>query len=197
MDNKEFLEYMNSGKTVKGGSEIHKYMHFLSQVAIKITAQINSSYHTETEIRSLFSQLIEKEVDEHFGLFPPFTTDCGKNINLGKGVFINAGCRFQDQGGITIGDGALIGHNVVIATLNHAFEPENRGDMIPAPVVIGKKVWISSNSTILPGITIGDNAIIGAGSVVTKDVPANMIAAGNPARVIKLIYERYERKIAE
>ncbi len=187
MELNEFLDYMNSGKTVKGGSQVHKFMHFLSQEAMKITAQINGSYHTEAEIRSLFSQLIGKEVDENFGLFLPFTTDCGKNINIGKGVFINAGCRFQDQGGITIGDGALIGHNVVIATLNHAFEPENRGDMIPSPVVIGKKVWIGSNSTILPGVTIGDNAIIGAGSVVTKDIPANMIAVGNPAKAIKSI----------
>ncbi len=187
MDDKEFLDYMNSGRKIKCCSEVHKYMHFLSQEAMKITAQINGSYHTEAEMRSLFSQLIGKEVDESFGLFPPFTTDCGKNINIGKGVFINAGCRFQDQGGITIGDGALIGHNVVIATLNHAFEPENRGDMIPAPVVIGKRVWVGSNSTILPGVTIGDNAIIGAGSVVTKDIPANMIAAGNPAKVIKSI----------
>lgn len=187
MDNKEFLEYMNSGKNIKSCSEVHKYMHFLSQEAMKITAQINGSYHIEAEIRSLFSQLIGKEIDEHFGLFPPFTTDCGKNINIGKGVFINAGCRFQDQGGITIGDSSLIGHNVVITTLNHSFAPENRGDMIPVPVVIGKRVWIGSNSTILPGVTIGDNAIIGAGSVVTKDIPANMIAVGNPAKVIKSI----------
>lgn len=187
MDNKEFLEYMNSGKEIKCCSEVHKYMHFLSQEAMKITSQINGAYHTEAEIRDLFSQLIGKEVGRHFGLFPPFTTDCGKNINIGECVFINSGCRFQDQGGITIGDGSLIGHNVVITTLNHSFVPENRGDMIPSPVVIGKRVWIGSNSTILPGVTIGDNAIIGAGSVVTKDVPKNMVAVGNPARVIKSI----------
>lgn len=187
MELNEFLDYLNSGKTVKCGSDVHKYMHIASQQALKITVKINGEYHTPEEIQELFSELIGKKVDKSFGLFPPFTTDCGKNITLGKGVFINAGCRFQDQGGIIIGDGALIGHNTVIATLNHAFEPENRGDMIPSPVKIGKNVWIGSNSTILPGVTIGDNAIIGAGSVVTKDIPADMIAVGNPARVIRSI----------
>ncbi len=188
MELNEFLDYLNSGKTVQCGSDVHQYMHFASQQALKITAQINGEYHTPEEIQELFSELIGKKVDESFGLFPPFTTDCGKNITIGKNVFINAGCRFQDQGGIIIGDGALIGHNTVIATLNHVFDPEHRGDMIPSPVKIGKNVWIGSNSTILPGVTIGDNAIIGAGSVVTKDIPADMIAVGNPARVVKSIF---------
>lgn len=104
-------------------------------------------------------------------------------------MFINSGCKFQDQGGIYIGDGALIGHNVVIATLNHDFAPEKRRGMYPKPVTVGKNVWIGSNSTICPGVTIGDNAVIGAGSVVTKDVPENMVAAGVPAKVIKSIFE--------
>ncbi len=187
MDNKEFLDYMNSGKEVIACSDIHKHMSKLSQEAIKITTEINSIYHEPEEIRKLFSELIGNEVDECFNLFPPFTTDCGKNIHLGKGVFINSGCRFQDQGGITIGDYSLIGHNVVLATLNHNLNPEKRGNLIPSPIKIGKRVWIGSNTTVLPGITIGDNAVIGAGSVVTKDVPENMVAAGNPARVIKSI----------
>lgn len=104
-------------------------------------------------------------------------------------MFINSGCKFQDQGGIYIGDGALIGHNVVIATLNHDFAPEKRRGMYPKPVNVGKNVWIGSNSTICPGVTIGDNAVIGAGSVVTKDVPENMVAVGVPAKVIKSIFE--------
>ena len=109
------------------------------------------------------------------------------NIKLGKNVFINACCRFQDQGGITIGDGTLVGHNVTIATLNHDYNPNNRASITPKPVKIGKNVWIGSDSTILPGVEIGDGAIIGAGSVVTKNVPANTIAAGNPARIIRKI----------
>lgn len=110
-----------------------------------------------------------------------------KNITIGKGVFINAACHFQDQGGITIGDDTLIGHNVVLATLNHGTSPTDRGTLYPAPIGIGKNVWIGSNCTILPGVTIGDNAIIGAGSVVTKDVERNTVVAGVPAKHIKTI----------
>ena len=192
MELNEFLKYMESGQRVYAGSEMHKYMHFLSSEAQKLTAELNGEYHTDEEKRELFSRITGGKVDGGFGIFPPFTTDCGKNIHLGENVFINAGCRFQDQGGIYIGSGALIGHNVVIATLNHAFEPERRGDMFPAPVRIGKNVWIGSCSTILPGVTIGDNAIIGAGSVVTRDIPDNAVAAGNPAKVKKYIDGRRE-----
>lgn len=187
MNNKEFLDYMNSGKEVIGGSEEHMYMSALAQEAIKITTEINSSYHNMEEIRRLFSELIGHGIDDRFSLFPPFTTDCGKNINLGKNVFINSGCRFQDQGGITIGDNTLIGHNVVITTLNHNIQPEKRANLIPSPVRIGNCVWIGSSVTILPGVTIGDNAIIGAGSVVTKDVAKNAIVVGNPAHVVRMI----------
>lgn len=185
MNTEEFLDYLNSGKTVVGGSEAHIRMTELSMEAIRITTEINSKYHEPEEMRELFSELIGKPVDKTFMLFPPFTTDCGKNINLGKNVFINSGCRFQDQGGIFIGDGVLVGHNVIIATLNHGFKPENRADLIPAPVRIGNKAWIGSGSIILPGITIGENAIVAAGSVVAKDVPANAVVAGNPARILR------------
>ena len=133
--------------------------------------------------------MIGKEVDASFALFQPFYTDCGKNITIGKNVFINMGCKFQDQGGIFIGDGTLIGHNVVLATLNHAMSPKGRSTMIPAPIRIGENVWIGANATILSGVTIGDGAIIAAGAVVTKDVPKNTIVAGVPARVMREIDE--------
>ena len=97
------------------------------------------------------------------------------------------GCRFQDQGGITIGDDTLIGHNVVLATLNHGIDPKERHDLFPAPIRIGCNVWISANATILPGVTIGDHSVIAAGAVVTKDVPANTIVAGVPAKVIRTV----------
>ena len=187
MELSEFLEYMDSGERIYAGSDTHKYMHVLSGEAQKLTAELNGSYHTDEEKRELFSRITGRKVDDGFGLFPPFTTDCGKNIHLGERVFINSGCRFQDQGGIYIGSGALIGHNVVIATLNHVFDPEHRGDMFPAPVRIGRNVWIGSGSVIIPGVTIGDNAVIGAGSVVTRDIPENAVAAGNPAKVKKYI----------
>lgn len=187
MELNEYLNYLNSGKQVEGGGEVHQFMHIASQEALKITAQINSGYHEPAELRALFSKLIGKPVDESFTFFPPFYTDCGKNITVGKHVFLNMGCKFQDQGGIFIGDETLIGHNVVLATLNHAMEPEDRATMIPAPIHIGKRVWIGSNATVLPGVTIGDGAIVGAGAVVTKDVPENTVVGGVPARVLRKI----------
>lgn len=189
MDLHQYLNHLNSGKTVIAGSKEHEYMHGLSQEAIRICSKINNAYHTPAEIRALMSELTGKPIDQSFAMFPPFFTDCGKNIRIGKGVFINSGCRFQDQGGITIGDDALIGHNVVLATLNHEIEPSKRKDMIPAPISIGKNVWIGANVTILPGVTIGANAVIAAGAVVTKDVPENTIVGGVPARAIKTINE--------
>ena len=187
MTTEEFIRIMDSGEVIPGGSPIHAKMHELSQEAIRITMQINNSYHTHEEIIALMSELTGTEIDDSFGLFPPFYTDCGKNMRFGKRVFINSGCKFQDQGGITIGDDVLIGHNCVIATLNHVMDPEHRADMIPAPVKIGNKVWIGANVTILQGVTIGEGAVIAAGAVVNKDVPARTIVGGIPANILKEI----------
>lgn len=187
MDLQEYLTILNSGEVVKSGSPVHLFMHEASQEAIRITTKLNSAYHTHQEITGLFSELTGKPVDDSFTLFPPFYTDCGKNITIGKRVFINMGCKFQDQGGITIGDDCLIGHGAMLATLNHGFLPEERGDMHPAPIVIGNRVWLGANVTILPGVTIGDNAIVAAGAVVTKDVAANTVVGGIPAKFIKNI----------
>ncbi len=183
----KFLDELNSGRTVVAGSELHLYMQKLSQEALKITAELNGGYHDGEEVREIFSRLIGRPVDESFGLFPPFYTDCGKNLRIGKHVFINSGCRFQDQGGITLGDGALIGHNVVMTTLNHSEQPEERANLHPAPIHIGRNVWIGASATILPGVTIGDGAIVGAGAVVTRDVTENMIVAGVPAKILRSI----------
>lgn len=183
----DFLEHLNCGKTVIGNSEMHQFMHKVSNEAMKITAELNGRYHEPEEIRTLFSELIGKPVDQSFGLFPPFYTDCGKNITVGKNVFINSGCHFQDQGGITIGDGVLIGHNVVLATLNHDFSPKKRSTLHPAPIVIGENVWIGSNATVVPGVTIGNGSIIAAGAVVTKNVPENVVVGGVPAKIIKAL----------
>lgn len=191
MDIHEFLAHLNRGEVVEGGSLMHQMMHEVSQEALKLTAELNGRYHTPDEIRELFSQLIGKTVDETFAMFPPFYTDCGKNISVGKNVFINSGCRFQDQGGITIGNGVLIGHNVVLATLDHDMNPRKRSTLHPAPITIREQVWIGANVTVVPGVTIGNGAVIAAGAVVTKDVPENVIAGGVPAKIIKKIEIEY------
>ncbi len=181
----QLLDIFNQGKTLTMDEDAALACNYYSQEAQKITCELNSQYHDLDEIRELFSKLIGKKVSDDFRVFPPFTTDFGKNIHLGKNVFINSGCRFQDQGGIYIGDNVLIGHNVVLATLNHEEDPKKRGNLIPAPVKIGNDVWIGSNATILPGVKIGDGAIVAAGAVVTKDVAENTVVGGVPARYIR------------
>ncbi len=185
MTDQEFLKYASESNLIVAGSEAHQCMHSMSQRALRLTANINNSYHSPAEIRELMSELIVQPLDEGFGLFPPFYTDCGQNTTIGQRTFINMGCKFQDWGGITIGDNCLIGHNCTICTVNHSKDPDHRGDMTCTPVKIGNKVWIGANVTILPGVTIGDGAIIAAGAVVTKDVAANTIVGGIPAKFIK------------
>ncbi|WP_415954647.1 sugar O-acetyltransferase [Phocaeicola coprophilus] len=193
MELEAFLQHVKERKPLNT-PEIYEFMNGASDEARRITFELNGAYHSMPEVRDLFARLFGKPVDPSFRVFPPFYTDFGKNITVGKNVFINACCHFQDQGGITLGDNCLVGHNVVFATLNHGFAPEERQSMLPAPIVVGRNVWIGSNSTILQGVTIGDNSIIAAGSVVTKDVPANAIVAGVPARFIRSISPEEEKQ---
>lgn len=185
----DLLRALDAGQTIAGGSPLHRVMHETSQDALRISAELNGSYHDPARVRELMSELIGDAVDESVTVFPPFSADFGKNITLGARIFINSGCRFQDQGGITIGDDCLIGHNTVLATLNHDMDPAKRADLHPAPIVIGRNVWIGANVTVLPGVTIGDDAVVAAASVVTKDVPAGSVVVGSPARVIRTIAE--------
>lgn len=178
-------------------AERDAYANELFQEAVRIGMELNTKYHTPEELREIMGRLIGKQVDRSFRMFPPFYTDFGKNITIGKDVFINSGCHFQDQGGIEIGDGALIGHNVVLATINHDLNPKENRKNHYAAIKIGAHVWIGSNATVLPGVTIGDYAVVAAGAVVTRDVPAMTVVGGVPARVLKTIQEeeRYETAV--
>lgn len=186
-DLQDLLRVLNAGETITGDSPLHMTMHKTAQEALRITSELNGSYHEPEKVRELLAELIGTQVEESVTVFPPFYSDFGKNITLSKRVFINSGCRFQDQGGVIIGDDVLIGHNTVLATLNHDLDPARRADMHPAPIVIGNNVWIGSNATVLPGVTIGDNAVVAAASVVTKDVPENAVVVGSPARVVRTL----------
>ena len=185
MELHDFLAHVDAGTLIEGGSEHHQFMLDAAQEASRMTAELNSRHHAPAEVRVLLAHLTGRAVDETVTVFPPFHSEFGKNLPLGKDVFINLGCRFQDTGGITIGDGTLIGHGSTLTTLNHSMDPYRRADMLPAPIVIGRKVWLGASVTVVPGVTIGDGAVVGAGSVVTKDVPADTIVAGVPARVIR------------
>lgn len=187
---KEVIDGFREG--IEENAERNAYANELFQEAIRIGMELNTKYHTPEELREIMGRLIGKKVDSSFQMFPPFYTDFGKNITIGKDVFINSGCHFQDQGGIEIGDGALIGHNVVLATINHDLNPKENRKNHYAPIKIGAHVWIGSNATVLPGVTIGDYAVVAAGAVVTRDVPAMTVVGGVPAKVIKILQEVQE-----
>ncbi|WP_033515244.1 sugar O-acetyltransferase [Bifidobacterium cuniculi] len=183
----DVIAHLDAGERLVMGSGLFARMSDAGADAGRICAAINTGWHTPAELRELLSELTGTTVDGSVRLTPPFNADFGRNIHFGKDVFLNSGCKFQDQGGIFVGDGAQIGHNVVIATLNHPLDPARRHDILPQPVRIGRNVWIGSNATVLPGVTIGDDAAVGAGAVVTKDVAPRTVVAGVPARFIKAI----------
>lgn len=183
----EIRELMKKGTPLVMGTPLAQAFYEYWFDAQQTTMEMNNKYHTPEEIRELFSKLTASEIDGSCMICPPFYTEFGKNTKIGKNVFINSCCHFQDNGGIEIGDGTMLGCRVVIATLNHDINPKTRLNSTPKPVKIGKNVWVGANCTILPGVTIGDNSVIGAGSVVVKDIPANSVAVGNPAKVIKKI----------
>lgn len=189
MDQQKFLDHVNNRNPIIPGTPAHRFMCELSRRALQITMELNNAYHTPDEIREIMSRLTGNPIPDSFNMFPPFYTDCGVNLHIGENVFFNSGCKFQDQGGIYIGDGALIGHNVVLATINHDLNPDTRAMNHPAPIRIGRNVWIGANATVLPGVTIGDGAVIAAGAVVTKDVPGYYIVGGVPAKLIRKIPE--------
>lgn len=186
---KSFLDLRAAQKSIVPNTADAEVLHAGAQRALRLTAELNGTYHTPEEVGRLFAHLIGVSSCIGFSMFPPFHTDFGLNTHVGDGVFINSGCHFQDQGGIYLGDHVLVGHNVVIATLDHDMDPQKRGTLHCAPVVIGNDVWIGVSATITRGVTIGDGAIIAAGAVVTRDVAPRTIVGGVPAREIRTIAE--------
>lgn len=164
-----------------------KFFRELCEETRKIEMELNTSYHTPQEIIEIMSRLTHKKVDDSFRLFPPFYADFGKNITFGKNVFINSSCHFQDQGGIKIGNGVFIGHNVVLATATHDLTPGMNRKLYYKPIVIEDNVWIGSNATILQGVKIGEWSVVAAGAVVTKNVEPFTVVGGIPAKFIKRV----------
>jgi len=137
------------------------------------------------EIRELLSEITGSEIHESVTVFTPFHVNYGKHTKIGKNVFINFDCVFLDLGGITIEDNVLIAPKVSLLTESHPLNPNERQSLIPKPIHIKKNVWIGANATILQGVTIGENSVVAAGSVVSKDVPDNVVTGGIPAKIIK------------
>ena len=154
--------------------------------------EFNHSRPSEEEKRRALQKEMFGSIGDHCIIQQPVTIMRGKTVRIGDYCYFNSNTFFVDDYDITIGDWVLFGPNVTIATTGHPIDPELRatGAMYSFPVRIGNGVWIGSNTVIMPGITIGDNAVIGAGSVVTKDIPANVVAFGNPCHVRRPITER-------
>ena len=175
--------------TIRRGTPESAAMSANVKRAMAITAALNRlTFDDASQVRALFSELIGNKVDDGFLLIPPFYTAGGTDITVGRNVFINQNCTFYDLGGLDIGDDVMIGPNVSIITSGHPVEPSQRREgVIANPIVIDRNVWVAAGATIIGGVTIGENSVIAAGSVVTRDVPPNTLVGGNPARVIRSI----------
>ncbi|MDR8076962.1 DapH/DapD/GlmU-related protein [Burkholderia cenocepacia] len=159
--------------------------------AMAITARLNRlTFDDAADVRALFGELIGSQVDDGFVLIPPFHATGGAGMKLGRNVFVNQNCTFYDLGGLEIGDDVMIGPNVSLITSGHPVEPSRRRDgVIAKPIVIERNVWIGAGATIIGGVTIGENAVVAAAAVVTRDVPPNTLVGGNPAKIIRSIAE--------
>jgi acetyltransferase-like isoleucine patch superfamily enzyme len=185
MDTRDIFERERAGELISLDDPEYGRIAALITEAQQIIAAINTGYRTPQEVRDLFSRLTGVPVDPSFWMLPPFYTDFGKNIRVGKDVFINHGCEFMDRGGITLEDKVLIGPKVNLVTINHPVEPSQRRSTFCAPILIKRNAWIGVGASVMPGVTIGENAIVAANAVVTKNVAANSIVGGIPATLIR------------
>lgn len=182
----DIFERLRNGETIPSSDPQAYKLREASYATKELLVQMNSSTNP-AEIRNLLSQITSSKIDESVAVFTPFYVNYGKHTKIGKNVFINFDCTFLDLGGITIEDNVLIAPKVSLLSEGHPIAPENRQSLVPGRIHIKKNAWIGANATILPGVTIGENAVVAAGAVVSKDVPDNAIVGGVPAKIIKSI----------
>ncbi|TKK64585.1 sugar O-acetyltransferase [Ilyomonas limi] len=184
--NRDVFKRLRNGETIPPNDPQSYKMREASYATKKLLVQMNNS-SDPAEIRSLLSRITATEIDESTAVFTPLYINYGRHTKIGKNVFINFDCTFLDLGGITIEDNVLIAPKVSLLSEGHPLSPENRQSLVPGPIHIKKNAWIGANATILPGVTVGENAVVAAGAVVSKDVPDNAIVGGVPAKIIKII----------
>jgi acetyltransferase-like isoleucine patch superfamily enzyme len=186
-DHQDIFGRMQAGEPLRNDDP--EYYRFAEAVAItiRLVTQMNASVQDVEGVREQLSEITGREIDASTTIFPPFYTNFGRFIKLGKNVFINHGCSFLDLCSITIEDDVMIGPKVNLITENHPLDPNDRKIVLLKPIVVKRNAWIGAAATILPGVTIGENAVVAAGAVVSKDVPANTIVAGVPAKVVKAV----------
>jgi len=192
--NKDIFDRLKAGEPIPmDDSEFSKINKEVNRT-IALSNKLNAATNVD-EIRKYLGEIIGEKVDESTTVFPPFHTNVGRFIRLGRNVFINHGCSFLDLGGITIEDDVMIGPKVNITSENHTVEAARRKTLVPGEVVIKRNAWIGAGATIMPGVTVSENSVVGAGAVVTKDVPANTVVAGVPAKTIKQIKNQASSQI--
>lgn len=185
--NKKLLEKIQTCEFISHEDPIFTEINEIVENTLKLTSELNTGYKTPQEVRSILSKITDSKLDSSVQVLTPFNTDFGSNIRLGKNIFINKSCMFVDLGGIELEDNVLIGPDVKILSVNHSLDPKNRRGVILKGIKIKRNAWLGAGVTVCPGVTIGENSVIGAGSVVTKDVPNNTVYAGVPAKFIKNI----------
>lgn len=183
---RDIFDRMKTGEPIRLDDPEYAQVQAVVSRTIQLSAALNASTDVDG-IRERLSEIIGMPLDESTTVFAPFHTNFGRFIHIGKNVFINHACSFLDMGGITLEDEVLIGPKVNLITENHPLDPTNRKALICKPIVIKRNAWIGAGATVLPGVTIGENAIVAAGAVVSKDVAANTIVGGIPAKFIKMI----------
>lgn len=182
----DIFDRLQAGESVPFDDPQYSEIFGIVSRTMKLLAELNASVDSST-VRKILSEIIGQTIDASTTLFLPFQINLGKFTRIGKNVFINHDCTFLDMGGITIEDDVMIGPKVCITTEGHPLNPQERKQLQVKPVVIKQNAWIGAGATILPGVTIGENSVVAAGAVVSKDVPANTIVAGIPAKVVKTI----------
>ncbi|QOG04577.1 sugar O-acetyltransferase [Flavobacterium sp. MDT1-60] len=186
MQTTTIFDRLKNGEIISSTDNDAYEMREASFVTKKILVEMNNSSNP-AEIRDFLSKITHTKIDESVTVFTPLHINYGKHTKIGKNVFINFDCVFLDLGGITIEDNVLIAPKVSLLTEGHPTSIEERHSLIPKPILIKKNAWIGANATILQGVTIGENAIVASGSVVSKDVPDNTIVGGIPAKILKTI----------
>lgn len=184
---KNLIEDIKNREIISYEDSIFFKINEVVEKTLKLTAELNSEYKNQKEVISILEKITCNKVNSSVRVLTPFNTDFGANIKLGENIFINKSCMFVDLGGIELEDNVLIGPETKILSVNHPISSENRRDVILKKVKIKKNAWIGAGSIVCPGVTIGENSIVAAGSVVTKDVPDNSVYAGVPAKFIKFI----------
>jgi len=184
----EIFERLQSGEAVRFNDPQYPKIFEIASRTMKLSTELNTLANIEN-IRQLLSEISGAQIDASTTVLAPFHINLGIFTRIGKNVFINHDCTFLDIGGITIEDDVLIGPKVSLITESHPLNPSGRKALIVKPVLIKRNAWIGAGATILPGVTVGENSVVAAGAVVSKDVPANTVVAGVPAKVIKTVNE--------